>query len=376
MKQYITGLRGLIINTFKFGVSSLRDSLSDRHHSKDFIYARSEYLRSKALILGLVFLVLLPFWTVLDWYMLPIENKNVLYIARGIMLVLLVGLLILSKFSTEQILKSRLAVGAIIATPALFYLFILFYLPPATPLLIGYSFIPYMLIAMLSIFPFTLIESILMGLVLIGLHVYALYIAESLFTLSGLQDLWLLAAILCIAITSNYFQLGLMLRLYREATHDPLTGLLNRGALMRTIEQLQSDTEKKSYAVMMMDLDFFKRINDTYGHIFGDEVLRNFTKTLSGTVSAKDIVARYGGEEFIAILVGTNKDQAMQMAEKIRANTEKSTMDHPEFGKVNYTVSIGLAMLEDGQSFEQAAKKADDRLYEAKQQSRNAVVGF
>ena len=83
-----------------------------------------------------------------------------------------------------------------------------------------------------------------------------------------------------IAITANYFQLTLMLRLHREATHDPLTGLLNRGALIRSMAQLTARGAAPQAALLMMDLDHFKEVNDQYGHQMGDEVIQKFASII------------------------------------------------------------------------------------------------
>src|SRR5690606_31564255 len=213
----------------QMSLSSLRDTLTSRSHSRDFAYARGDYLRTRVVIVGIVFLLLLPFWTLIDLFMLPEQSIRPALIARLVMLAALVLIVLLAYRSKARLQLARLSAGLVLATPALFYALVLFTL--ANGSLVGYAFIPYMLVAMLAIFPFTLTESFLLGLALIILQSYALYVAGVLFTAEGLQAIWLLAALLTIAITANYFQLGLMLRLYREATHDPLTGLLNRGAL-------------------------------------------------------------------------------------------------------------------------------------------------
>src|SRR5690606_14332352 len=241
--------------------------------------------------------------------------------------------------------------------------------------LVGYSFIPYMLVAMLAIFPFTLVESAALGLAIILLEAWALYATGALFTLAGLQAVWLLAALLVISITANYFQLALMLRLYREATHDPLTGLLNRGALLQAMEQFALNDPDARRALLIMDLDHFKRINDTHGHAFGDDILRHFAGVLRRSLRPADLTCRYGGEEFVAVLMDTDKDAALAIAENIRAQTEVSVLNDYDGEPVRYTVSIGVASFYPDETFLQATMRADNPLYEAKKTSRNRVVG-
>ncbi|MFA7669345.1 MAG: GGDEF domain-containing protein [Burkholderiaceae bacterium] len=357
------------------GMSAVRDALSSRSHSKDFALARNDYLRSRVMVISAIFLLLLPFWTMLDWFMLPPESLHYTLPGRFVMAVLLVLVFLLARGSKAHLEWARISAGLLLATPAAFYALVLVSLPEGQYSLIGYSFIPYMLTAMLAIFPFTLLESAVLGLALILLQAYALFLVGNLLTAAGLQEIWLLAALLVIALTANYFQLGLMLRLYREATHDPLTGLLNRGALMRTMEQMTNDEHTQPLALLMMDLDHFKRVNDTHGHAFGDDVLRDFAGVLRRSLRPVDIAARYGGEEFTAVLNGADKDTALHIAERIRQQAEDTVLLNYDGEPVRYTVSIGAASLHPGERFETAARRADNRLYEAKKISRNRVVG-
>ncbi|NYT23767.1 GGDEF domain-containing protein [Alcaligenaceae bacterium] len=357
------------------GMSALRDALTSRSHSKDFAFARGDYLRSRVMVISALFLALLPFWTLLDWFMLPAESLRYTLAGRIIMALALVLVFLLARGSKSRLEWARLSAGLLLATPAAFYALVLASLPDGGYPLIGYSFIPYMLTAMLAIFPFTLLESAVLGATLIVLQLYAQFLAGDLMTAAGLQDIWLLAALMAIAFTANYFQLGLMLRLYREATHDPLTGLLNRGALMRTMEQISGDEPPLPLALLMMDLDHFKRINDSHGHAFGDDVLRDFAGVLRRSLRPVDIAARYGGEEFAAILTGADKETAMRIAERIRQQAQDTLMNNYDGEPVCYTVSIGVASLQPRERFETAARRADSRLYEAKKISRNRVVG-
>lgn len=165
----------------------------------------------------------------------------------------------------------------------------------------------------------------------------------------------------------------------REANlRDPMTGLNNRRFLEEYVETLVSNTQRKksNLAIMMLDLDFFKMVNDTYGHDAGDAVLKALAKVLKQSVRASDMVIRYGGEEFLIILQETNRQSADQVAEKIRAEVEKikTTVAGVVIQK---TISIGLSDFPtDSDTFWQAVKYADVALYSAKETGRNRVVRF
>lgn len=358
-------------------ISSLHDTLSSRRHSRDFAFSRGDFLRNRVMVVGAIFLVLLPFWSLIDWFVLPEETRAVALTARVVMLAILAITVLVAQRSKARLQLSRLAAGTLLSTPAVFYAIIMSTLTGdgGAASLVGYSFIPYMLVAMLAIFPFTLVESAALGLAIILLEAWALYATGALFTLAGLQAVWLLAALLVISITANYFQLALMLRLYREATHDPLTGLLNRGALLQAMEQFALNDPDARRALLIMDLDHFKRINDTHGHAFGDDILRHFAGVLRRSLRPADLTCRYGGEEFVAVLMDTDKDAALAIAENIRAQTEVSVLNDYDGEPVRYTVSIGVASFYPDETFLQATMRADNRLYEAKKTSRNRVVG-
>jgi diguanylate cyclase len=158
-----------------------------------------------------------------------------------------------------------------------------------------------------------------------------------------------------------------------QARRDALTGLDNRLAVNERLhdEFLRMKRTARPYAVLLMDIDYFKRINDTHGHAVGDEVLVAVAQLLKASLRESDFVARYGGEEFIALLVETDARHAAQVAEKIRAviaAAKLSTVGH-------ITISIGLAMatLDDADE-DESVRDADHHLYEAKRAGRNQVV--
>lgn len=359
-------------------ISVLGDTFTTRHHSRDFVFAHSHYLRSRVMAVGLIFLVLSPVWLLVDALMLPQVVQRYTLAGRVIMLLGFAGVVWWAWRSEENIRRIRFSAGALIALPALFYALVLSVLPDgANKALVGYGFIPFLLVAALSVFPFTLLESLLAGLLLQGLLVLAQHVNGSWLTPSGLEAQWLLATLLVVALTANHFQLSLLLRLYRQATHDALTGLLNRGAMERRLAEMDREAVRTGksvpYALLMMDIDHFKRVNDTHGHSVGDKVLREFARLIALQVRAGDFVARYGGEEFVVMLLGADPENANHVAERIRQAVEDATLFDHDGQPVPVTTSVGVACSDEQRDSEATLKIADERLYNAKENGRNRV---
>lgn len=160
--------------------------------------------------------------------------------------------------------------------------------------------------------------------------------------------------------------------LERLAVTDPLTGLANRRGGERSVasEISRARRQRTALSCIFIDIDRFKRINDTFGHQAGDRLLREISDLLRRTLRAYDILVRWGGEEFLLILPGVALDQARTLAERIRAAVER--LDTQGLGEV--TISAGTAALDSSYDFELMLMTADRRLYEAKASGRNAVV--
>jgi diguanylate cyclase (GGDEF)-like protein len=163
----------------------------------------------------------------------------------------------------------------------------------------------------------------------------------------------------------------------QRAIIDSLTSLYNRRFLFEFMQQqiVQSRRYHHPLSILMLDLDHFKRVNDTYGHESGDLVLKLFALRLKESLRVSDIAARYGGEEFVAVLPNTNLKGALELAEKIRAVTMEVDLSHflPDLPSIS--VSIGVACFPNhGTTIEQLQRAADAALYQAKQAGRNRVV--
>ncbi|MDD4928419.1 MAG: diguanylate cyclase [Gallionella sp.] len=159
---------------------------------------------------------------------------------------------------------------------------------------------------------------------------------------------------------------------------DAMTGLHNRRFLEEFAETLVASNQrrKSQLSVLMLDLDYFKMVNDTYGHDAGDLVLKALARTIQASVRAADLVIRYGGEEFLVIMQDSTGEATDKVAEKIRADVEKMKVQLP--GEVlQKTISIGISEFPlDSDTFWQAVKYADVAMYHAKEAGRNRVVRF
>ncbi|WP_052316047.1 sensor domain-containing diguanylate cyclase [Desulfomonile tiedjei] len=164
--------------------------------------------------------------------------------------------------------------------------------------------------------------------------------------------------------------------LHFKATHDALTGLLNRAALFDSLEReiARCNREDKALAIIMADLDHFKKINDNHGHLAGDAVLKEVADRISDSVRPYDVVGRYGGEEILIGLPACDESGAFSFAERIRSaigSREISTND----GKIAVTVSLGIAVFRRSAfaNMDEVIRVADAALYDAKKAGRNCV---
>jgi diguanylate cyclase (GGDEF)-like protein len=161
-----------------------------------------------------------------------------------------------------------------------------------------------------------------------------------------------------------------------KAMHDPLTGLLTRGALFEfcDAEFARARRSGAPLAFVMADIDHFKQINDRYGHLVGDEVLKSVARRLKSTFRKEDAVGRYGGEEFVSLAVGCAVQDAMGLAERFRQAVSREPFE-TSAGTITVTSSVGVAVGSAADGADALLKSADEALYRAKKAGRNRVVG-
>ncbi len=164
-------------------------------------------------------------------------------------------------------------------------------------------------------------------------------------------------------------------KLNDAAAIDPLTGCYNRRELETQLNRniAGSIRHKSKLSLFMFDLDFFKKINDTYGHLAGDKVLQEVTRIVQRNIRTGDILARYGGEEFIAILPGTDKMKAMELADRLRNKISKARITYGS-DTIKVTASFGVSTLNRNADMEKIIGDADTMLYKAKLNGRNTIM--
>jgi diguanylate cyclase (GGDEF)-like protein len=207
-----------------------------------------------------------------------------------------------------------------------------------------------------------MIEENVMGMLLVW---------GSTLTESDIPAITIFASQVAIAIENS----GLYTELQKSVVTDELTGMLNRRGLIEVGEQMVefAQASERSLAIIMIDIDRFKAVNDTYGHTIGDEVLRLFADRCRLCIRDNDALGRYGGEEFIVLLADTHPEETLQIAERLRVHIA----DWP-FGvgsvSIPVTISLGIAMLNSNLTgLEELIARADKALYEAKQMGRNCI---
>lgn len=162
--------------------------------------------------------------------------------------------------------------------------------------------------------------------------------------------------------------------LKKQASTDPLTGLCNRRSAMDMIEELARSKSENGFCVCMCDIDYFKKVNDTYGHDIGDKVLRGMAKTMLEGFPKNCLISRWGGEEFLVIFPNMNGDDAKMILDIMRTKIKKMVFEVGPEKSFSITVTYGLAEYGYSGSVDTLVKEADEKLYYGKEHGRDQVV--
>ncbi len=351
-----------------------QDILSIRYHSRDFNTSRAEYISLRIRTLAVIFALLAPLWIPIDY--LVMDNPTFGYMVT-LRLLFSTALLSLSRWGTHCNLLSaaRMRILLFLLVPCVFFLtshLLLIGIHSEHAILLGYSFLPFLMMALLTIVPLTLLEWLASTSLILAFFVATKLFEGTLLTIPVLGELWLLLLLAIIALWVVITQLHILMRLYREATRDALTGLANRRVLANKLAQ-EVEFRDEPLSVLLFDLDLFKRINDTYGHHAGDTVLQAFGEILRFHCRGNNLVGRYGGEEFLAILPGMEVREAKALADRIRKACHLYHVHTEENKAINFTTSIGVALHRPQESAYELLSRVDQGLYTAKIRGRDMV---
>lgn len=271
--------------------------------------------------------------------------------------------------------------GRLLAVPTLFFV-ASYYLIGADPtggaleqaVATGYIFLPFVMVAGLSVFPLTALEAGLYSAPLvIAYAATCLLVSGPLPSGTVWGGLWLLILLTLVATLAGMSQLQFMIQLVNQASHDGLTRTFNRPIGEEMINQhfVAAARADSPFTIAFVDLDHFKQVNDRFGHEAGDATLKTASQVLGKGLRRGDFLIRWGGEEFVAVMPTTDKQGANIAISRI---LHYGLGAHPAGGVV--TASIGIAERKDDglETWQQLVERADQRMYTAKQNGRSQVV--
>ncbi|EKE82886.1 GGDEF domain-containing protein [Idiomarina xiamenensis] len=356
-------------------ILTLRDITSGSRHTHYFKQTRSHYIyRRSRLLAGLVALMMV-LWIAIDALLLPREIWQHLSWAR-IGCGMLLASVALWPSSAYRLNSSRLRLLALLLLVSLFQTYSDLYLQQQGLVgeVAGYQFFPYMLVSLLAMFPLSIVEVTLTLLALLTIELLTQFGVGEIYSVHGINTLWLMTVLGAIAGWAASNQLAMLLTLYRQATHDPLTELCNRRELLEHMhsEIDHSHKNQSSLAILILDLDRFKQFNDNFGHAAGDLVLKQFASILKSHVDGeRQLAGRIGGEEFLLMLPELTLLEVEIFAAKLLSACRDSRVRIPSGDDVAFTCSIGIAMLQTGQNSAEVMANADAALYQAKDNGRD-----
>lgn len=355
----------------------LNDLIFASHHATDFDGTRASQIHNRVQLLAFIYAILGLLWVGIDYATLPGEKLPALTAVRITTSAAFLALAFWNHHPRRlNYARGRLAL--LVTLPTLFFItsrLILdnTYSPAATMV---YNFYPFVIVAQLAVFPLALIEGVLLVVPLVAGVVFIESFAGNIASLQVIGNFTLISLLLALALWAEMSQLQMLLRLYRQATRDPLTGLFNRRLLIERLDNEISRSQRHGnpLSLLLLDLDKFKRVNDTYGHIAGDMVLKTFSAIAEESIRNIDFIGRYGGEEFLVIMPETPIANACEAAERIRAACRQITVLTDDDQEISFSASIGVSQWREGDDNASLLERADIALYRAKEQGRDRVI--
>ncbi len=358
--------------------AELRDLCLAREHAPTVMRERGELIAGRVRMIAALFAVLTLAWIPVDAMTVDWPHWGQLMIARGV-----ASLAFLAHAVRPRGFPFRfgpgLEVGLLIAVPLAFFLCGMMILTEADhhgiyAVSTAYFYLPFIIAAGLAIFPLTLLEAVLpAGLAFVVMVLAAQLWPHFLAGQSAGATLWRLFLITGIGTLAGMSQLRFLLRLTEQVTRDGLTNLLVRGTGEEILENQFAYAMRQDlpFAVLFIDIDRFKTINDEYGHDAGDTALRGVATQIARAFRHQDVMIRWGGEEFVVGLPGAN----LVNAEIAVLRLAKLGLGlRPDYQPITASIGIAERQADSVATLAQLVERADARMYEAKQAGRNRYV--
>ncbi len=357
----------------------LLDLLSASKHTEDFSANRARILYKRVRLIAIMMAVLSVLWVPLDY--MALESEQFLAVL-WVRISWIAGFLLFA-FGWEGHGRSlfkgylRLFLMVLLFGVSYFYLWVHVFDPAIqNDFTAGYSFLPYVAITMLAVFPLTIVEAALC-ILMVTLFVLAADLqANTILALPIWIKLWFIGVISGIILWASASQLHGLMVLYREATRDMVTGLINRRLILNEVERISQNllSGGSAGAILLADLDRFKKINDEYGHLNGDRVLRDFAEAIKGVDPALTVAGRFGGEEFLLVVEKVEREAVVEIANRLNQTIRQRLVIGLDGEQLRYTTSLGIAEFVEGESQQSLLERADSALYEAKGSGRDCSI--
>jgi diguanylate cyclase (GGDEF)-like protein len=354
--------------------------LRGRNHISLLETRRTTMIASRVRLVAGLFALLTPAWIVIDVMFFPREVWQQIVIARVAASVAF-GLTFVAANRLTEMKDAYRVLAMLLAIPTSFFLFTYQHMAHfqlhgvQAAFSNGYAFLPFVMMAGLSIFPLTMLESVLFASPMLGMQlISAIMNWPVLDWPSFVASFWLLMLITSVSTLAGLSQLAFIIVLVRDAIRDGMTGCFSRqsGEELIELQFIISTRSNNPLTVAFIDLDHFKSVNDTFGHDAGDSVLINAAEAIKSHLRMGDMLSRWGGEEFILIMPNATAPMACKALQRVRQSGFGTRPD----GKP-ITASIGVAerMRDAAGEWQKLVELADQRMYQAKQGGRDRIVG-
>jgi diguanylate cyclase (GGDEF)-like protein len=358
----------------------IRWLVCSRNQISLLVTRRTTVIVSRVRIVAALFALLTPLWIIVDVATFPFEVWYPLAIAR-IAATIAFGLITLLANRMQSMRDAYQMLAMLFFVPTVFFLFSYQHMAQfelhgvQQAFSIGYAFLPFVMLAGLSIFPLTLVENIAFISPLLIMQAISGAMNVEVFDWPNFAaSFWLMLLIAGVSVLAGLSQLAFIIVMVREAIRDRMTGCFSRlsGEELLDLQFSLARRNNTPLTIAFIDLDHFKQVNDNFGHEAGDNVLKAAAAAMQKQLRTGDILIRWGGEEFVLILPNTTPNMACIALQRVR---QIGLGQRPDGTEV--TASIGLAELsqDPADSWQKLVEKADQRMYEAKQSGRDRIAG-